>query len=287
METTNATPGIVAITGAGSGIGLAAALRFGREHPLVVCDVKTDSLDRTLEHLRQGGIAASGVTCDVSRLDSTEAFAEAVRREGELAVVFHAAGLSPSMADARTLLKVNYIGTANVLDSFHSLLHPGAVTICIASMSGHRRDLDTFDDLLLDPRTPGILESLVEAARNQSSVAYALSKRGVIRMVGRRARDWANKGARIVSISPGVVDTPMGRIETGAGSAGNAALAMKNTPLGRFATADEIAAVAEFLCRSDAGFMTGCDVLVDGGAVAGFRHHATEEARRAWDHPWR
>jgi NAD(P)-dependent dehydrogenase (short-subunit alcohol dehydrogenase family) len=287
METANMTPGIVAITGAGSGIGLAAALRFGREHPLVVCDVNTESLDRTLEYLQVRGIKASGVTCDVSRLDSTEAFADAVRRQGELAVVFHAAGLSPSMADARTLLQVNYMGTANVLDSFHSLLCPGAVTICIASMSGHRRDLHTFDDLLPDPRAPGILESLLEATRNQPGVAYALSKRGVIRMVERRARDWADKGARIVSISPGVVDTPMGRKETGSGGAGNAALVMKTTPLGRFASADEIVAVGEFLCRADAGFMTGCDVLVDGGALAGFRHHATAEARRAWDHPWR
>jgi NAD(P)-dependent dehydrogenase (short-subunit alcohol dehydrogenase family) len=79
----------------------------------------------------------------------------------------------------------------------------------------------------------------------------------------------------------------MGQPEAGSGGAGNAPLALKNTPLGRFASADEIAAVAEFLCQPAAGYMTGCDVLVDGGAVAGLRYHATEDARRAWDHPWR
>ena len=156
METTNATPGIVAITGAGQRhrFGVTAALQFGREHPLVVCDVKTDGLDRALERLRQGGIAASGLTCDVSRLDSTRGVRGSGAPRGSIGRRFHAAGLSPAMADARTLLKVDYIGTANVLDSFHSLLHPGAVTICIASMSGHRQELDTSTTCCSTPEHP-------------------------------------------------------------------------------------------------------------------------------------
>ena len=106
-------------------------------------------------------------------------------------------------------------------------------------------------------------------------------------MVQRFAQDWAGSGARIVSISAGVVDTPMGQLEAGSKGAGNAPLVLRNTPIGRFADADEIAAVAEFLCQPAAGYMTGCDVLVDGGAIASLRYHATEDERRAWDQPWR
>jgi NAD(P)-dependent dehydrogenase (short-subunit alcohol dehydrogenase family) len=277
---------VAVITGAGSGVGFAAALRFGRHYSLVVCDIHADRLELSLSRLRQQGIDATGVTCDVVNKESTDSLAEVAGRKGQLAAVFHCAGLSPSMADARTLLAVNYHGTSNVLDSFYPFLVSGSVAVCIASMSGHRKGLAAVDSALWAPRVPGNLDALVAAAHGQSRAAYALSKRGVMTLVEQLASHWAAKGARIVSISPGVVDTPMGQRETGSGGAGNAALALKNTPLGRYATADEIAALGEFLCQPAAGFITGCDVLIDGGAIAGFRHQATEEVRRAWDHPW-
>jgi NAD(P)-dependent dehydrogenase (short-subunit alcohol dehydrogenase family) len=190
------------------------------------------------------------------------------------------------MADARTLFAVNFGGTANVIDAFYPLLVPGSVAVCVASMSGYRRDLADCSEVLTAPNAPYDLDALVHAARNQVRAAYALSKRGVMTLVEQRAARWAKKGARIVSISPGVVDTPMGQRETGVSGGGSAPLALKNTPLGRYAAADEIAALAEFLCQPAAGFITGCDVLIDGGAIAGFRHEATAEARRSWDHPW-
>jgi NAD(P)-dependent dehydrogenase (short-subunit alcohol dehydrogenase family) len=205
---------------------------------------------------------------------------------GELSAVFHCAGLSPSMADAKTLFAVNFGGTANVIDALFPLVVPGTVAVCVASMSGHRRGLGAFADVLSAPQAPYNLDALVDAARNQARAAYALSKRGVMTLVEQHASAWARKGARIVSISPGVVDTPMGQRETGASGGGSAPLVLKNTPLARFATADEIAALAEFLCQPVAGFITGCDILIDGGAIAGFHHEATSEARHTWDHPW-
>jgi len=286
MQQSQSNSRLAVITGAASGIGSAAAARFGRHYSLLLCDANPERLEAIVASVRQQGVAARGVVCDVSDKASVESLARTAGNLGELAALFHCAGLSPSMADARTLFAVNFGGTANVIDAFYPLLVPGSVGVCVASMSGYRRDLSDCSDVLSAPNAPYDLDALVQAARGQVRAAYALSKRGVMTLVEQRAARWAKKGARIVSVSPGVVDTPMGQRETGAAGGGSAPLALKNTPLGRYATADEIAALAEFLCQPAAGFITGCDVLIDGGAIAGFRHEATEEARRAWDHPW-
>jgi NAD(P)-dependent dehydrogenase (short-subunit alcohol dehydrogenase family) len=286
MQLNNFNNRVAIITGAGSGIGSAAAQRFGRQYSLLLCDVNAGHLEETLSAVRQQGVNAHAVVCDVAQKVSVEAMARAARDLGDVSAVFHCAGISPSMADAKTLFAVNFGGTANVIDALYPQLAAGAVAVCVASMSGHRRGLAAFADLLSSPQAPYDLEALVQAARGQSRAAYALSKRGVMTLVEQRASLWARKGARIVSISPGVVDTPMGQRETGASGGGSAPLVLKNTPLARFATADEVAALAQFLCQPTAGFITGCDILIDGGAIAGFHHEATPEARQAWDHPW-
>ena len=286
MQQSQSNSRLAVITGAASGIGSAAAARFGCHYSLLLCDVNPERLEAIVATVRQQGVDARGVVCDVADKASVESLARTAAEQGELAALFHCAGLSPSMADARTLFAVNFGGTANVIDAFYPLLVPGSVGVCVASMSGYRRDLSDCSAVLSAPNAPYDLDALVQAARGQVRAAYALSKRGVMTLVEQRAARWARKGARIVSVSPGVVDTPMGQRETGAAGGGSAPLALKNTPLGRYATADEIAALAEFLCQPAAGFITGCDVLIDGGAIAGFRHEATEEARRAWDHPW-
>jgi NAD(P)-dependent dehydrogenase (short-subunit alcohol dehydrogenase family) len=278
---------VAVITGAGSGIGFAAARRFGRRCRLVIADVDEARLREARMRLQQEGADVRATVCDVARADDTDRLAQLAGAQGELAVMFHSAGISPSMADARTVLTVNYAGTANILQSFLPHLAHGTVTVCVSSMSAHRRGLAAYDDLLCEPLRPEAFEALVAVARGQASAAYALSKRAVVWLVQWYARDWARRGARIFSISPGVVDTPMGRRETGGGGAGNAPLALQSAAVSRLADADEIAAVAEALCQPFAAFMTGCDVPVDGGSLAGLRCHAPQDARRLWDHPWR
>jgi NAD(P)-dependent dehydrogenase (short-subunit alcohol dehydrogenase family) len=286
MKEQQSKAGLAVITGAASGIGSAAALRFANRYSLLLCDVNPERLDEIVATVRRQGAEVHGVVCDVVDRSSVESLARKAGELGEVSALFHCAGLSPSMADAKTLFAVNFGGTATVVDTFYSQIGPGSVAVCVASMSAYRKDLTLCNDVLSAPNAPYNLDALVQAARGQVRAAYALSKRGVMTLVERRAALWAKKGARIVSISPGVVDTPMGQRETGASGGGSAPLALKNTPLGRYATADEIAALAEFLCQPAAGFITGCDVLIDGGAIAGFRHEANAEARQAWDHPW-
>ena len=139
-------------------------------------------------------------------------------------------------------------------------------------MAGHLVPADPAIDALLDaPASPALLDGLAEVGlADDPGLAYSISNRGVHRLVERRARTWGRAGARLLSLSPGVIDTPMGRLE----SANQPAMAgmVTDSALAREGTADEVAAVVAFLVSGEASFLTGTDVLVDGGAVSGFRH---------------
>jgi NAD(P)-dependent dehydrogenase (short-subunit alcohol dehydrogenase family) len=147
----------------------------------------------------------------------------------------------------------------------------GTAAVCFASMAALLvRDAAPEVDAVLDePLAPGFLDELHAAAGpglEEPGTAYAWAKRGVQRLVGRTAIDWGRRGGRICSISPGMIDTPMGRQEFAAQPV--MAVLLEQTPLGREGTADEVAAVASFLLSDEASFVTGVDVLVDGGACA-------------------
>jgi NAD(P)-dependent dehydrogenase (short-subunit alcohol dehydrogenase family) len=199
------------------------------------------------------------IACDLTDISSLVALASAVDRLDALVVT---AGVSPAMADARTIFDVDLAGMARVLHAFDGLISAGSVVVCVASMAGHLGDwspemIQALDDPLTTPE-----RNLTDDA----ATAYMLAKRGVIRLVRRSAQGWGERGARIVSVSPGVVDTPMGKLELD-GSAG-ATEAVTASALGRPAQAEEVASVIAFLCSDAAGYITGTDLLVDGGSVA-------------------
>jgi NAD(P)-dependent dehydrogenase (short-subunit alcohol dehydrogenase family) len=275
---------VAVVTGGAGGLGIAAAKRLGAGHALVLADRADEPLAAAQAALAAEGIDAVTVHCDVSSPADVAHLVEIVGGQGELAVLAHTAGVSPSMADARRILEVNLVGTANLLDAVEPLLVPGTVAVCAASISGHRTRLPEFDELLLDPRAGDFfdrIEAQVSLAR--PGVGYALSKRGVVLQVEQRAQAWGRRGARIVSVSPGLIgDTPMGRLEKGAGARKLESV----SALGRAAGADEIAALIAFLASGEAGFITGTDVRIDGGAVAGYRHHTDTADREQWDDPW-
>ena len=277
---------VVVITGGAGGIGVAAARMFGPGRRVVLSDVNEARLDATRAALADDGLDVISVACDVADAASVAALADTAAGAGRLGVLFHSAGLSPSMADARTILKVNYVGSWNVLEAFEPLVETGTVVVCVASMAAYRGRTAEFDALFGDPREAETFETIVSAAAGQSRPAYSLSKRGLIREVERRAADLARRGARIVSISPGIVDTEMGRLEAGGGGRGNMQVALQLTPFRRLATPEEVAGAAVLLCDPAASFITGCDLLVDGGTIAGYRHHASAEAAAGFNNPW-
>ena len=244
-------------------------------HDLILTDRTADRLATATGLLRDEGYiiraAPSGDIASDAVLDTIE---ETVREWGPLGSVVHTAGISPAMSDWKTILSINAIGTTILLDRMERLLGPEMVVVLISSMAGHVAPPDAAIDALLDnPLQPGLFEALephlwrVGAAHQRTDLetpASAYSKRATIRMAQLRAARWAEKGARIVSISPGVLWTPMGRLETELDDAANV---LDHTPIRRWGTAMDVAQAALFLASDRASYITGTDLRIDGGAM--------------------
>lgn len=271
------------LTGGAGGMALACARRLaagGRKaRPVVLADLPGDRLDAAVAGLRAEGIDAEAAPCDVSDGAAVAVLADRAAARGRFGVLVHTAGLAPPLAsDPRAILEVNLAGTARVLDVFEPLLQPGSVAVCIASMGGYRRSAARHDELLAEPLAPGLLDRLGAETGNPLA-AYALSKRGVILECRRRAAAWGRQGARIVSVSPGLIaDTAIGA----AASTIHAGAYADQAALRRAGSTADVAGVVAFLASPDAAYVTGCDVLVDGGVLADMAHHQDERTRAAW-----
>jgi NAD(P)-dependent dehydrogenase (short-subunit alcohol dehydrogenase family) len=271
---------LAVITGAGGGVGLACAERLFATHALLLVEANEASLARAQQALAELGATATPVLCDVSDAAQVAELARLARELGDLNLLLHTAGLSRSMADGPRIVEVNLGGTALVLDAFLPLASRGTVAVCLSSIGAHRRELYALDELLdpAAPDFPAALEARIPL-QGRSGVAYDLSKRGVVLLCERQAAAWGTCGARIVSLSPGPIDTEMGRLEGLRDARGLDELAA----LGRAAKPEEIASAALLLCSADARYLTGCDVRVDGGTLAGIRHHSPPDVAEAWE----
>lgn len=249
---------VAVVTGAGSGMGAACVERLrGAVDHLVVVDIREPRID-----------GATPVACDVSDQAAVEALVDRVRGLGPFRSLAHAAGLSPTMADPRRIVEVNLLGTVRLLDAFEPLVTAGSAAVCFASSAGYiPLELlgPELSDLIKDPRRDGFLERAA-GLLSDSGLAYAWSKKGVQLQSARAAVSWGRRGGRVVSLSPGLIDTPMGRQEFDRQPIMTQML--DNTPLGRLGTPEEVAAVVGFLLSDDASFVSGIDVLVDGALGA-------------------
>jgi len=224
---------VYVITGGSGGMGKAIARRLGNQGRLLLADVSEERLLQAAAELAAEGIPDVTVQAvDITDEAAVGQLAARAAELGELGAVVHTAGLSPTMADARRILEVNSVGTGFVLQAFLEHAVPGTVAVCIASMAGHSFPRnEAYNGLLKQPLDPGFLGSAEAISQNRSEIAYGLSKLGVILMVEDQAWAWGRKGARIVSVSPGTINTPMGRQE--ASQQAMMKVMLDNTPLGR------------------------------------------------------
>jgi NAD(P)-dependent dehydrogenase (short-subunit alcohol dehydrogenase family) len=254
-------------------MGYACAQRMaGTVDVLFVVDRNADGAAATADLLVSATTRTIPVGLDVTDEDAVAALAKSIAAEGALRSVAHAAGISPTMGDWQAVVRVDLVGTALLVDAFAPLAVPGTAMVCFASMAAQlvAANADPAADVVLDePLRDDMLERLRAVAGpsiEDAGNAYGWAKRGVQRLVRREASTWGRRGGRINSVSPGMIDTPMNRQEADAQPLMKMMLDM--TPLGREGEAGEVADVVLFLLSDAAGFVTGTDVLVDGGVVA-------------------
>ena len=265
---------VVVVIGPGS-IGQAIARRVSTGKHVLLADLHQANADAAAEVLSNAGFEVSTTTVDVSSRESVHELVQAATALGNVAGVIHAAGVSPSQASPATILAVDLYGTAVVLEEFGEVIARGGAGVVIASQSGHRLGALTADEdaaLATTPTDQLLSLPMLQPDKVKDSLhAFQLSKRGNSLRVMAEAVRWGKRGARVNTISPGIIFTPLAKDElTGPRGEGYRRM-IALCPVGRGGTPDEVGTVGALLMGPEGGFITGSDFLVDGGVTAAYR----------------
>ena len=264
---------VIVVIGPGQ-IGQAIARRVGVGKRVLLADMRTDNATAAAEVLGSAGYEVSVATVDVSSRKAVHALVETATALGDVTGLVHAAGVSPSQASPATILKVDLYGTALVLEEFGNVIARGGSGVVIASQSGHRLPALTTDQNKALATTP--VEELLRLPFLQldqvtdSLHAYQLAKRGNSLRVMAEAVRWAKRGARVNTISPGIIMTPLAKDELSGPRAEGYRRMIEMSAAGRAGTPDEVGNVGALLMGPDGGFITGSDFLMDGGVTASY-----------------
>ena len=266
------------ITGGAGGMGLATAKVVGQTHTVVLCDVRQDRLDDATATLKDLGIAPIVVNCDVTDRQAVNRLLATAADLGTIASVIHTAGVSPSMGDADFVMRTNAIGTVNVNEAFFASAGEGSAIVNVASMAAHmlpeemipteRFPLALRDEAAFMDHMISACNLVPEAAR--SGIAYAVSKSFVRWYSTSQAERFNGRGLRVLSVSPGSIDTEMGRLEEQAGAGAMVA----DAAVPRWGKPEEMAELLAFCASDRAGYLTGTDILNDGGVIASMKERA-------------
>jgi len=275
---------VTVITGGAGGMGLATAKVVGQDHTVVLCDVRQDRLDAAAAALKDLGITPTVVNCDVTDRHAVVQLLDTASGLGTVASVIHTAGVSPSMGDADYVMRTNAIGTLNVNEVFYGTATEGSAIVNVASMAAHvlpeeliptayfptaLTDVDAF-------MTDMLAACGIAPEEMRSGIAYAVSKSFVRWYSTSQCERFNGRGLRVVSVSPGSIDTEMGRLEEHAGAGAMVA----DAAVPRWGKPEEMAELLAFCASAKAGYFTGTDVLNDGGGIASMKERARVAAEK-------
>jgi NAD(P)-dependent dehydrogenase (short-subunit alcohol dehydrogenase family) len=273
---------VIVVIGPGQ-IGQAIARRVGIGKHVLLADVRQENADAAAEVLGNAGYEASVATVDVSSREAVRALVEAATGLGDVTGLIHAAGVSPTQASPATILEVDLYGTALVLEEFGNVIARGGAGVVISSQSGHRLPPLTVEQNEALATTPaeellGLLFLRPDQVAD-SLHAYQLAKRGNSLRVMAEAVRWGERSARVNTISPGIVMTPLAKDELGGPRGAGYRRMIEESAAGRAGTPDEVGAVGALLMGPDGGFITGSDFLMDGGVTAAYWYGDLAEVR--------
>lgn len=264
---------VMLLTGAGQ-IGMAIARRVGYGMKIVIGDKRRENAEAIADTMNKAGFTTVPVEMDLSSRASILALIDSAQQYGEISMLVNAAGVSPSQASIETILKVDLYGTAVLLEEVGKVISKGGVGVIVSSQSGHRMPAlgIELDEQLATVPTEELLalEALQPKNIRDTLHAYQMAKRCNVKRVMAEAVKWGNRGARINSISPGIIVTPLALDEFNGPRGDFYRNMFAKCPAGRPGTADEVANVAELLMSDRGAFITGADFLIDGGATASY-----------------
>jgi NAD(P)-dependent dehydrogenase (short-subunit alcohol dehydrogenase family) len=273
MKDMNIKKDIIVLTGAGQ-LGMAIVRRMGYGNKIFVADWKMENAQAIAKTLTEAGFDAVPIEVDISSKESVLKLVEAAGKEGDISMFINAAGVSPSQASIEQVLKVDLYGTALLLEEFGKVIKAGGTGVVISSQSGYRMPALTADEDRQLATTPVEellqLEVLKPGNIKDTLHAYQMVKRANGKRVMAEAVKWAERGARVNTISPGIIITPLALDEINGPRGDFYKNMFAKSPAGRAGIADEVANVAELLLSKAGAFITGSDFLIDGGATASY-----------------
>ena len=262
----NSQKKVIVITGGAGGIGQACARTF-KKNPLIITDYSQEMVDETVKMLTKEGFDVIGKACDITDKKDVAKLIDFVFSNGSLKAMIHTAGISGTVKDLKKVYTIDLVGTDILIDAFYEIATKNSVAVLLSSMMAHTvPPNEKYDTALRNPQAVGSFETVSQFVDGSADLMYNFAKRGVQLLSQKNVTKWGEKGARIVTVSPGVIETPMA-LKAAEEHPERMAIIKKATPLKRNGQPEDIADVIHFLTSDAARFITGTDILVDGGVI--------------------
>lgn len=257
----------IVITGGAGGIGSACA-RALKDYFLIITDYSKETVDKTVAELTSAGYRAVGFPCDITDKESVDSLKKFTVEQGELKGLVHTAGVSGTIGDPKKVFSINLVATDIIVNAFYDIVQQNSVVVLLSSMMGHTIPANpVYDEALRNPQHENSLSVVEPFVNNNADTMYNFSKRGVMLLCKDNAMRFGRNGARILTVSPGVILTPMAKKALEEHPETMSKMLAIN-PTGRNGLPEDIANLVKFLISDEASFITGTDIAIDGGVLS-------------------